>query len=257
MGRGVGVAIAIGWLTIIATPAVSMAQVSEAQRLFEQADLAIDEGRFTEAELLLRRSMALQPHPPTAYNLALVLRAMGRVTESLATVEELLAGRHGPVPEARRSGPETLARELRASLATVTVTVDADVELRVDGEAVASASAGEPLALRLDPREHRIAAFIGSRLVGEQSVDLAEGASVRVGLHGLTPAPASALRDEGELSETEPSETEAIVDSPWFWVALVAGLAAAAVGVTAAVLVLDGQGASDPVWPTGVTLLAY
>jgi len=62
---------------------------AEAQRLFAEGRSALDEERFAEAEALFRRSLALEAHVPTVFNLAFSLRELDRPTEASRYLERL------------------------------------------------------------------------------------------------------------------------------------------------------------------------
>ena len=72
--------------------------------------------RHSGRELLLE-SLALAPRAATAFNLAVVARAMGATLEAEQRLVDLLAGRHGELADDRRRAADTLLREVRAEVA--------------------------------------------------------------------------------------------------------------------------------------------
>lgn len=154
----------------------------EARELFQQANAALETGRFAEARDLLRRSIELTPNPASAFNLAVALRGTGETIASAATFERLLEGEYGELSAAQRREAERLLHETRAEIAVLHISATgADaVELRVDGQRIATAAAGEVVEHQVDPGERVVTASAPRRETAERRVDLPRGGSLRV-----------------------------------------------------------------------------
>lgn len=168
---------ALVWLAA-APGSAQEASAAEARALFEGAVQAIEEGRFSDAVTALRRSLALEPRAPTAFNLAVALRGVGEARESRALFDRLLAGEFGPLPEARRAQVQPLRDEVAAEVAQLQVTVEGPdaPTLTVDGAEVAP-SEPRAFALELDPGEHVVRATAVDWEPAQRELELSPGES--------------------------------------------------------------------------------
>jgi hypothetical protein len=116
---------------------------TEARALFERADALLTHGRFAEAHELLRRSFEVLPTAPTAFNLAVAARGIGRSVEAVAWLDRLARAELGALDEARLAEVRALRVEVEREIATLsleacggeatTVRLDGDAWERFDG----------------------------------------------------------------------------------------------------------------------------
>lgn len=147
------------WITaaLLALSAPAAAQdvrVERARELFEEGMRALGDERPGEAISPFRRSLALSARVPTAYNLALALRASSELVEAIEVLEGLLADRYGELDDLTRAHAETHRAELVTRIPTLVVRATTELELEVDDRSVGSVSPDAPRELRLDAGEH-------------------------------------------------------------------------------------------------------
>jgi hypothetical protein len=183
----------------------------EARVLFEEADAALDEGRFAAARDLLRRSIAAQPQRAAAFNLAVALRGTGELSSSIDVFEQLLHGAYGELEPERREQVLRLLEEVRREVATLHVRACGapEISVRLDGVLRATLADSRPRELcgeadlSADPGEH-IVRFDAPRATSvEQRVVLARGGRERVSVT------LELLPEEGE--------EQSVITSPWLW----------------------------------------
>jgi hypothetical protein len=208
-----------------ATSPVRADDSERARALFDQADAALDEGRFAEARDLLRQSLDAHPHPAAAFNLAIALRGTGELLAAIETFERLLAGRFGALPDDRRAEVAEPLAELRAAIATIRVRACGAerITIRLDGEETDALETTQGCAsteLRVDPGLHVVTADAPRAESVQRRVEAERGGTARVALT-VAPAPVP----------TAPDDEPSVLSSPWLWLA--AGvLVAAGVGLT-------------------------
>jgi hypothetical protein len=164
---------------------VAAAQPAEEARvLFEQANGALESGRFAEARDLLRRSLALSDNAASAFNLGVALRGTGETLAAASVFEALLEGGHGAISDAQKREVQRLLRETRAEIAVLHIHVEgADViDVRVDGARIARAGDGETVSHDVDPGEHVVTVSASRRQTEERRVTLDRGGSRELGL---------------------------------------------------------------------------
>ncbi|MCA9616269.1 MAG: hypothetical protein R3B99_00090 [Polyangiales bacterium] len=125
-------------LVVVGARGVSAQEPSraEARELFLRADTLLTSGRFAEARDLLRRSFDAFPTAPTAFNLAIAARGVGRSVEAVAWLDRLAEGELGPLDEARLGEVRALRAEIEREIATLSIEAcgGEGTEVRVDGE---------------------------------------------------------------------------------------------------------------------------
>lgn len=220
---------------VLLLPARLGAQATEddaARRLFEEANARIEEDRFAEARDLYRRSLALRPHPATAFNLANALRSTGELLESERVLDELLDDRFGELGEAQHEQARQIRDEVRADVAQVRVRAcgaDAiEIAIAIDDRERARVGHCEWASVRLDPGDHVIRARAPETLDATTRVHLEPGERIDEELTllakpDLRPDPTPARRN------------------PWLWVGILSAVAAGAIGL--------GFGLRDPSAP--------
>jgi hypothetical protein len=178
------VALALAFVVPHLFASLARAQVpeEEARALFQQANVALETGRFAEARDLLRRSIELTPNPASAFNLAIALRGTGETIAAVATFDRLLDGEYGQLSAAQRREAERLRHETRAEIAVLHISATGadEIELRVDGQRAGTASAAEVVEHRVDPGTRVVTASAPRRETAERRVDLPRGGSLRV-----------------------------------------------------------------------------
>jgi tetratricopeptide (TPR) repeat protein len=184
------------------------ANEARARTLFEEASAAMAEGRVADARDAFRTSLALEPRPATAFNLAVTLRESGAFRDALETYDALLDGAYGDLDPGRRTEVERMIRAVQRQLAHLVLTVEGadDVLLRVDGRAVEAVSSGGRVEVAVDPGDHVISARArGAEPVDEQ-VALEEGETRTVPFVLET------------IPEGDEPDDESVFGSPWPWV---------------------------------------
>jgi len=246
---------------VVATPALAQplapdAPAARARSLFEQANEALDAGRFAEARDLLRRSMAVFPTPSAAFNLAQALRGTGETRESLAVLEALLADRRHELTAERRAEAHSLQQAIVAELGSIRIDACCAprIELRVDGALVrAVRDRAIAVAVSVDAGTHVVTASATGRSTVERHARVTRGGVAHV---DLRLAPSAALQDAPSDLRAD-RDDGSVLGEPWFWIA--AGVVIAA-GATAAFFFAtspDGDDMlEDPVTDHIVTLRA-
>jgi hypothetical protein len=171
--------------------------VAAARALFEQASEKLDRKEFAAACPLLEQALALTPAANGArLALAECYEGLGRrasAWKAYRTVAEA-AGRLGQAE--RQKEAETKAETLKPQLGAVVVEVGpearglAGLTITACGEAVPESAFGKPLPM--DRGDCAVTAAAPSRARWERSVTIADGATARVTIDHLEPAPGSA-----------------------------------------------------------------
>jgi hypothetical protein len=164
---------------LVVGASVARAQPNVAFELFQQGMQAMERNRFDEAVELLRASLESSARPPTAFNLALALRATGRLADASQYLERLLEGRYGDVPDSGVDEARELLATIVADMAELRIDIDGpdDAQLRVDGALVAPAEDG--VVMRLDPGRHVVVLSASEHRTVERDVRLARGERAR------------------------------------------------------------------------------
>lgn len=220
-----GLGVRLLCVVLCGSPLVVMAQNGEdiaARELFDEANARIEEDRFAEARDLYRRSLALRPHPATAFNLANALRSTGELLESERVLDELIDDRYGALDEAQREEARRIREGVRGDVARIRVRAcgaDAsEITIAIDDREVATVAHCEWASVRLDPGEHVI------RVRAAETLDASSRVELRAG-HQLDEELTLVARPDG-VPEARPLRR-----NPWLWVGIVGALAAGAVGL--------------------------
>lgn len=230
-----GVLISLGATTKVEAQALP----DECESLWRQAREARSMGNLVEARRLLEETMACSPSVSGAFNLAAVLRDMGRYSDAQHYLLGLLDGQFGELPAARRGIVEGELQRVEDSLGTLEVSIEPAAELRLNGSAYGTFRGARVLAL--DPGEWSLELRAeGFRPHSEQIV-LRSGQRLR-------------LRYELELDNGEPTnfESQANSEAPRSLLPRRLGIALAVVGVVALALTIglvvrsNNQTISDP-----------
>lgn len=155
--------------------AAADADGARARDLFEQAVERLESGRFAEAKELLEESLALTPHPATAFNLAVASRGTGDVLGATQWLAALEAGHYGPLSAEQREQVSALAKSLKAQVAELTVRVRGapHAEIRIDGQKVGSAE--RQLVVPVNPGKRLVRVSATDRVPGERVVRIQPG----------------------------------------------------------------------------------
>jgi hypothetical protein len=224
--RIVALAIALGALS----PSMAAAQrqrdpaIAEARELYAQGLELVEDGRWADAMEAFRRSYELSAAPPALFNLALALRALGRVREARDRLAEL--GRLEGIEPTIGDVANVLRLEAASRVAILTIeglpSVDG-LELRLDGASIDDGA--RPLRLELDPGEHALSVSAPGYAAFEWQRDVDDGEEIDVDV---------------ELRVVEPEI--------WPWI-VVGGAGAALVVVAVAIGVAVGTSQTDVSWP--------
>jgi hypothetical protein len=220
----------------------------EARRLFESALAAFDRGEYATARDHFRRSLALEPRPFTAGNLAMLLRAMGENLEAEALLGELLSGRYGELDAPYEREVRELQRDVSSEVATLHVRQHGadSATVRIDGAEVATLRPDELRELRVNAGRHTIVAVTEDRRIVERVVELPRGGRADVPILFPSASASASSRAAGPLDDLEGSTDDgggSWTSSPWFWVAL----GAVVIGGLAAVVLTLVDFEQDPV----------
>lgn len=123
----------------------------ECESLWHQAREARSTGNLVEARRFLEETMACSPTVSGAFNLAAVLRDMGRYSDAQHYLLGLLDGQFGELPPERRGIVESELEGIEDSLGTLEVSIEPTAELRLNGSAYGTFRGARVLAL--DPGE--------------------------------------------------------------------------------------------------------
>ncbi len=212
--------------------AQDMSAREEARALFERGREAQSENDLASARTLFLRSLELEPRAATAFNLAVVCGALGRVAEAHEHYEDLLTGEYGELREQQRAQVEDLAREVAERIARVrlVVTGASDVVLSIDDEEAESEplTDGVPRALVLDPGSHVLALRAEGRPPERRELELDEGETRELRVEFAATGPTTGGGGGRDDSEGEVAEEGGGLT--WLWVTL-AVVAAGAIGV--------------------------
>jgi len=136
-------------LCLAAMSAQAQAQ-DDARQLFERAEAAATEERWTEALALYNRAYALDERPFILRNIGVCLRVLGRHVEALSVFQQLLD--LTDARQARRELQRWVAEERRA-IGVLTIQVAPhEARVFVDGELLDGG--GPTRTIPLDPGEH-------------------------------------------------------------------------------------------------------
>lgn len=206
-------------LLFIGAPVSASAQdVERARERYAEGLEALDDSRWAEALGAFGEAYELSRAPPALFNVAVVLRGLGRIREARDTLTQLLE----LLPEgdlALREIARTMRAEAAARVAVLTLEdlpAPPRAQLRLDGEPLAD-TGQRPLRVELDPGRHALAVTLEGHDPFEWRETLVDGAreTVRV--------------------ELEPSGGMGL----WPWIAAGGALLAVAIVVTVLVVTSD------------------
>jgi len=160
-----------------ASSARAQSDTDRARILFEQAQTRIDAGAFAEAITLLEQSMAILPHAPTAYSLAIARIRGGRPVAALDVLAQLRDGAFGQLPDALRADVSARIEEARAAAAMLSVGVRgaASARVSVNGDDWGTVRAGVMAERRLDPGSYDVRAVAPDSRSMEARIELSAG----------------------------------------------------------------------------------
>ena len=114
---------------------------------------------------------------------------MGRLQASLETLDDLLAGRHGEISDARRAETESLREQVAQSRATLRVELSGagEAELRIDGEPIGALTGGQAREAAAENEGGGAAAHDRANTRSRRSTPSASRAFTRFGMLGRSP----------------------------------------------------------------------
>ncbi len=220
-------------LTLFPSPV--HADGASAQTRFREGVEAMRAGQLARARTAFEDSLADVPRPATAFNLALVLEAMGNPRGAEVVLIALTTGEFGTLSAEGRAEAEGVIERARLQVAELRIEHDggAGTIVRVDGERVLGTT-------RLNPGPHVVTVTTADERFAETNIDLAAGAHRSL----VVPLPPPGL---GRGSERR------VRRSPWLWIGVALAIAGAglAIGLTRPD---RPQPVTDEVWPTVATL---
>jgi hypothetical protein len=211
-----------------------------ARALFREGVELSDLGDLEGAADRFRRSLQIRPSPVVEYNLGSALVELGRLVEASEHLNHVLQhfaqnpGTNARVHQAARALHERIAARLAELTIEVTGFSEGD-EVRIDGVRHPEQALG--VGAPADPGPHRISVHREDREIASQDIELAEGANASVVLEVRPNAPDTAPEPtEPVIAEpvldplpTGPEDEDGgVAESPWFWLAIGAGVAAIA-----------------------------
>lgn len=252
MGTVVRIVIAIVIVIAVLSPSPLAAQGTaddEARALFEEASGHIRAGDLAAGRDLLERSLELAPRATTAFNLAVVLRAMGRSVEAGRYLEALAAGRYGELSSTLRVEIGNLSDQVDGEVVRVVFTTDdsESATVSIDGDEVGTVAANERLEARVDPGEHTVEARTADGRRHQEELSVVRGDYRSVALIFADVRSENGQTDDGG----------SFVSSPWFWIGAAAVVAAAAIVTVLLVSNSEPERIDDEIWGSGTTLLSF
>lgn len=167
---------------------------TEARELFVRADVLLTRGRFAEARDLLQRSFDAFPAAPTAFNLAVAARGVGRSVEAVSWLDRLVGGELGVLDDTRLAEVRALRTEIEREIATLTIEAcggDA-TELRLDGEGWERFDGCRTATRSLDAGSYVIEVSSPRHIPVRRRIFAARGEALRLTLR-LAPVPTGRL----------------------------------------------------------------
>jgi hypothetical protein len=251
MGRLRSALILVVALTALSPSAVTAQEGDEAtaRALFEEAKERIRAGELAAARDLLERSLELSPNPASAFNLAVVLRAMGRAVEAGDYLEALSGGRFGELTAREEAEIERLSSQVDEEVARIVLTTEAvgAVRASIDGDGVGVIDPSTEATRRVDPGDHVVEAWTEDGRHFREELSVVRGDYRTIAL-AFPDAPATG--DDADTGTT-------VFESPWFWV-ITGVVVAAGVAVTVVLATTASPDrVEDPVWGSGMTLLSF
>lgn len=204
-------------LLVSLAPSLSRAQSAEdiaaARALFEEGLRLADGGDLAGGEQRFRRSLALNPVPAVAFNLAFVLAQQGQSAEAADYYSQVASNPVAPTDlreQARQRGHELERRLARLRVGVTGST--SGLTLRIGRRELGLEAIGVPI--RVDAGRFRVEALRVAEVVAAAEVALAAGTEGTIQLDVGAPGPP-------------------VWESWWLWTivgAVVAGAAATAIG---------------------------
>lgn len=228
---------ATGFVVAPAMAEPSAAEIAVARKLFKEATELEKEKKWDEAELRLRKALAIKETPGLRYHLAFCLEQQGKLVDALVDYdradEMIRAGTKAPdVAELVVSARESLKQRIP----TLTIKVPSGVtlsELKLDGHALSSAVAGQPLPV--NPGKHSVQVSAPGHETFVQEVRLAENEKRDLDVvlkEASDSAVAPAAGSDSPQADSGAVSTDSSGWSPRTWVLLGEGaLAAVGLGV--------------------------
>lgn len=233
--RGVLICSALALLAVpLAAQAQSASDVAAARALFEEGVRLAEGGDLGGAEERFRRSLALNPAPAVAFNLAYVLSQQGRAAEAVDYYSQVASSPAAPAD--LRQQASLRSQQLQPRLARLRVSLlgpPDGVSLRIGRRLLGAAAIGVPI--HVDAGALRVEAMRGGSPVAFGDVSIAAGMEAALSLR-IPPG-------------------EPIWASPWLWT--IAGAVVA--GAVVAIVLGFALSGSDPSHtgniPPGVVVL--
>ncbi len=191
----------------------------EARAAFEAGVAALTDERYADALSHFERSYQIRRAASVALNLGITLRALGRLVESRARLNEFLELANPAQHERHDREVATFIADISRRVARVRITTvePSTARLLVDGR---RATLDERDEVVVDPGEHRIEAMLSGYETAQETVRLESGGRAEVSLR-------LPVRRAADPRVTVPAPSGGVLQSPVFWVSVAVGVAAA------------------------------
>ncbi len=201
-------------------------QAQQVERLVSEAKTLKEAGKLLEAAAVLRQALDIFPAPWLVFNLARLYEDAGDLPTAKSYYDQVLTQK--PDAETAERTRQRLAEvEQRLQNGEIVLMVEPEgAEVFVDEQSVGRAPL-EPLTLPVG--RHTLRAAMPGFASAEVVVTVSGGQRIEQGLR-LQPAPAVPAGPDAELAGRGGHRTPRWVRSPWPWVTLATGVAAAAAG---------------------------
>lgn len=179
-----------GLLATSTLSSVASADPGAAEALFQQARTLMDAGKTDQACPKFADSYKLDPAPGTLLNIAECSRIAGKTATAWGQFVEAARDFRRKNDERRAKFADDRAAALKPKLASIVLKAESPASgmvIKRDGAEQSSASLNEKLPI--DPGSHAIVAEAPGKKKHEQTVQIAEGATVTVVIPALEDAP--------------------------------------------------------------------
>lgn len=194
-----------------AASAPTDADITEARSLFRTGVEMSAAQRWAEALDAFRRSQAIVPRASTLFNIAIALHRLGRVQETIETVDAYLEASDPQTDLADREEAARLRLDARQRVAHLVVRVrPAQARIEIDGQP--REGEGEVRELLVDPGHHTIVATAEGFAELRSSFEAAPGAHLERLLELEARAPQAARAADGHLRVEAPASARVYVD---------------------------------------------
>jgi hypothetical protein len=206
----------------------------EARAAFEAGVAALTDERYADALTHFERSYEVRRAASVALNLGITLRALGRLVEARARLNEFLELANPAQHERHDREVATFIADISRRVGRVRITAlePASARLLIDGRRAVLDDRDEVV---VDPGEHRIEGVLAGFETAQETVRIETGGRAEVSLR-LRVRRVSDPRVTDPRVTVAPPQGGGVLQSPVFWVSVAIGVAAAVAIPTVIVL---------------------